>query len=234
METWISEVALRDEFWDTPSDEAPERLSTTRTALLWRMIHANNRFLESFLAMPDAEVLYVPFMAYSRLCGILICQAKAAWALVNSITGLDTSPHTRSPLSMQQKSEAHMVISAVDYQRIMETLMEKLAVITKQAIVEGRDKHVVVQFCNKVKAFAACFATETQRRICPYTGASTDCGISVRQEVLPEPNVWAGDPGLTPSGDGLLADDWQSFGTTDFLDQMIWDSVLNDFSGSGL
>lgn len=253
LEAWIREVALRDEFWQsqpTASERHQPRAApsgrTPRIILLWHMVRSNNAFVQQFQTILDTEMFHCCFVTFSRLCGILIGHAKVAWALLEDVRGpADDAPlSSGDPLTLTetQKAEARMILDDVGYLATIEALLSQFEVVTRGPLTAGWTKNIIVQFCTKLRAFSLCYSKQSQRILGP-DGAAVHEAFATHARGLPvtatEMNRWVGL--MSPSalgeinGGDFSAGSWPTVAefaeTSELMDQLLWDSVLNNFRG---
>jgi hypothetical protein len=243
LESWIFEVAFHDHAWDSSHTVSsalptPQRATGFRTQILWRLTETNKSIFQAFLAIPDTELPRLTFSTYSKLCYVLISQARAALVLLELIFTQPISAVGAAVRGYRDNSwqlpSAQEVIERVGYRYSCQALVEKFAHTAAMLQREGADGgDAMMQMSRLTKSMMKSYAKKLQARGTSWDGDSrTASGASQGRPArgLSPDGIALGSLGATlgreqeANIDNLIANDILEF------DDQIWESILQNFS----
>lgn len=167
--SWIHEVAFHSEFSRTdggysafgyPASTSSDATALSlRTNMLWRLLHANNNFLAAFLMLPTQDLRYLSFATFSKLCYVLISQAKVAFAL------LDAWESTQHESVNPQTTGWQFITNQINYNNCCHQILDKFEASSKDLLPDERDKSAMFQFWLVTKSMMSSYSTQVKRRI---------------------------------------------------------------------
>ncbi|KAL6789515.1 hypothetical protein GGI42DRAFT_347241 [Trichoderma sp. SZMC 28013] len=127
--------------------------------MLWRLLHANNNFLAAFLMLPTQDLRYLSFATFSKLCYVLISQAKVAFAL------LDAWESTQHESVNPQTTGWQFITNQINYNNCCHQILDKFEASSKDLLPDERDKSAMFQFWLVTKSMMSSYSTQVKRRI---------------------------------------------------------------------
>lgn len=238
LEAWINEPALHDRYWTetatslpVPRNQGHTASIATRVNMTTRTMKANKAFLRRFIEIPDEELIHLAFSSYSRLCYVLISQAKVAMALLDAAQ-TDALPDP-SVFGSKTQSPAQLVIGEVDYIADCTLLYRQLRRVCRVSHAIRHDNGCREHFACIVKGMISTYEHRIKGRL-------STRGQAVMAQ-YPQVMVDAGGPAEIYGGMATVLDSDASFGGAlgdggslampEFVfDDAVWQSVMETFN----
>ncbi|KAL2065657.1 hypothetical protein VTL71DRAFT_3327 [Oculimacula yallundae] len=257
LEVWIHEVALHNELWQ--STFAPARLtqpetnhtiqiSVQRTNMLWQLVSATVSFHDWGLSIENAELLHLPFSWWAELSYILIVQVRTVFLDEGAgIVG-------REQLNLGEHDHAESL--EADFRRAagkevmlphtLDVYMKKLATVTTQLVDDDGVRDTVYSYGVLLKSIQSGYQSRvgTEDRPAPGHFETQQKESSLLQ--LSHPQVRNKDmqgsilPVVNTNHVELETGDAHSYSASQLdlqfnlaepgFDDIVWDTVMNDFS----
>jgi hypothetical protein len=254
LEVWIHEVALYNELWQ--STFVPARLtqpdsiqfSMQRTNMLWRLVAATVSFHDWCLSVENAELLHCPFSWWAEHSYVVIVQVKTVFLDCGAgITG-------KEQINLREHDEAESL--EADFRRaaekevmiphMLDVWMGKLATVTTQVVDDDGNRDMVYNHGVLLKSIQSGYESRIGALYRPAPGQfetqqeqsslsqlshpevrSTD----IQGSMLPAVNtnyveLEIGDPHSSSASQLDLQFDLAEPG----FDEVVWDTMMNDFS----
>jgi hypothetical protein len=255
VKSWIHEVALHNELWDSSSYFDSMGL-ILRSEMMWALICSNKAYLRKFLSIPTADLQYLTFMSWSKLCYVLISQIKAVLFLCESNSAPCNASTTASAMDSDSSSftsqsgfrglwDPSSAAGQADMHNIGAAMIEKLASVLPAMTEENGNRGAMFHFLVVLKSlirkyekqiheseamgreFRALSETNLEDRASLRFGGMTSTGMSPHNaELIPSADLGGANQEFVPNGDGDF-----DFGISGGLtDDMVWDTLLRDFT----
>ncbi|KAK9344247.1 hypothetical protein V1522DRAFT_410860 [Lipomyces starkeyi] len=249
LDVWIHEVALHDEFWPIPSQyvstgpisQSPSRgrsFSFSRTNMLWHNLVTTKMYLETFLSTPTSHLFHLLFSSWSKLCYILVVQAKivffgSEWSSDNE--------HRRNHQSSGNNLEmtfwdTNLANKEAEMPQLCALLQDQIASITSNLVSAEGDRDVMYQLGFLIKRMMAGYERRMKRIHMPniedtrnQPAAGSQNAATSTFSISATAQVESGKEGTNSveGGSGFGAPPELS---QELFEDFIWGTMLDDFT----
>ncbi len=246
--SWIHEVALHDHAWAaadsthallTRQDPLLDANRTTaasslRSNMLWRTLEENNHFLQALTTMPAEDLPLLCFATFSKLCYVLISQAKVAFAL------LDLVNPTGHASDGTHRTLVQLIIDKVGYSRHCGLLVEGFAAAAIVAPAAGERNEAMLHFGVLSKAMLKGYSKQLQEWLERRSISIDEVEHDLSQGAAPAADTYGPAPRTATvstqnSADAMDMEVWQNFdfgplGSDEYFDDTAWEAIMTDFA----
>lgn len=235
LRSWIYEVALHNESWEMDARQDGQSsvfyISTAPSNpynMLWKLLEANNTYIQDFLALPGKDLSHLSLSSFTRLCYVLISQARVTFALLDCVEK-NIGNTDQDQEGQNQASLAKLVVDRARYSTSCSSLMDKFAAASQCSEAGGENLDPMLQFCNTTRSMMQGYSNQLQNRtelriIAPTT--STAPAVSKQQLAAGDARAESDiiNTGLWDNADMVLAEDGGTF------DNMAWETIMSEFT----
>lgn len=208
MEIRLEELCLREELW------IAEPGSTVRTTMLMGVVQRSKELIQAISNLPASEITQMTITTCARICAAVGYMPTAILAILKLIAST-----TDSAIEAQVRA----VVDTAEYPGLITELATALETRLDRMSTADKDADIVGSICSKMRLLARCYPHQIQAVI----------GVAPSQDARQDPSMMeaqANDIALIPS---IWPSIYGDLGDTFLVDDVQWDSLLSNFTGSG-
>ncbi|OOQ88219.1 hypothetical protein PEBR_14347 [Penicillium brasilianum] len=208
VEIRLEELCLREELW------IAEPGSTVRTTMLMGVVQRSKELIQAISNLPASEITQMTITTCARICAAVGYMPTAILAILKLIAST-----TDSAIEAQVQA----IVDTAEYPGLITELANAFETRLDGMSAADKDADIVGSICSKMRLLARCYPHQIQAVI----------GVAPSQDARQDPSMMeaqANEIALTPS---IWPSIYGDLGDTFPVDDVQWDSLLSNFTGSG-